>query len=96
MLPVSNCIFVSGQRSSGKSMLLNKLLSYQIESTVFVNVNECLSEHMLFQRIINKWSNSIPTIKSDFKAYSACKDAAVFIENVKKVCKDGPRRYLVL
>jgi predicted AAA+ superfamily ATPase len=73
ILPFSNCIFVSGAKSYGKSMLLKSLLWSHEEYTVFVNVTECLSEHMLFQRIINKWSNSIPNVKSDFKGYSACK-----------------------
>ncbi|XP_053322467.1 origin recognition complex subunit 5 [Spea bombifrons] len=77
-------IFIYGHTGTGKTYILETLLSTLELPSAVINCIECFSPRLLFEEILNKLHNHCPAPENDFSSYERCDSLNDFVRLFKK------------
>lgn len=85
--PYVDIIYIHGGPSTGKSMLLNHMLTKLRVKHCFINLLECYSQRILFETILNEWTGHRLN-SQNLQPYAKCDNLMDFIAYFRDVEED--------
>lgn len=83
--PVPQCLFLYGNTSTGKTACLTSSLDYLSYRHVILNVIECYTQRILYETILNKLSNHIPTRETKYASAYRCDNMKDFVNHLNDI-----------
>ncbi|XP_053571088.1 origin recognition complex subunit 5 [Bombina bombina] len=77
-------IFIYGHTGTGKTYVLQTMLSVLELPHVIVNCVECFSPRLLFEQILNQLHNHCPSAENEYSSYERCDTFNEFVRLYKK------------
>lgn len=89
-------IFIYGHVSTGKSLIVKKLLEYLEYNYCIINCLEHASNRSLFEKIIVDLSKFSLNISNNYKLEKRCENLIDFIDRIKSISKDNLKPIVIV
>ncbi|XP_046740305.1 origin recognition complex subunit 5 [Diprion similis] len=89
-------IFVHGHTASGKSLVIESLLTYLEYNVCIINCVECYSSKLIYEHILNDLSLHEMNSKNNFTVYQKCDNMMDFIIYLQIAVQSDPRPIVIV